>query len=207
MRSASAARREALIAHDRHWWQGGAVFAGMDEVGRGPLAGCVLAACVIMPPEPLIPGIDDSKRIGEKRREQLHNVIMRAAVFVGIGRADPEEIDAVNILCATRLAMERAAEHCPAEVYLVDAVQGLRLRGKAHPIIKGDASSYSIAAASIVAKVVRDREMRLLHQAHPRYGFAANKGYGTAEHIAALKALGPCDAHRRSFIGGILQRL
>ena len=125
---------------------------------------------------------------------------MANAVYVGIGEATPEEIDRINILEATKQAMRRAAEHAPADVFLIDAVTNLGLHGTEVPIIKGDATSYSIAAASIVAKVTRDRQMIELDKQYPAYGFARNKGYGTAEHIAALKELGPCPEHRRSFI-------
>lgn len=177
------------------------IVAGMDEVGRGPLAGDVVAACVVMPLIPLIAWIDDSKKLSENRREKVYEEIMNTALYVGIGRASPQEIDKINILQATRKAMRMAAENVPANIYLIDAVSGLGLNGTEIPIIKGDAQSYSIAAASIVAKVVRDREMRELDNIYPQYGFARNKGYGTAQHIQALREYGPCPIHRRSFIG------
>ena len=126
--------------------------AGMDEVGRGPFAGNVVAACVMMPEAPLIEGIDDSKKISEKRREELYERIMEVALHVGIGQIGPEEIDRINILQATRKAMEQAASRIPAEVFLSDAVTGLQLKGHQMPLIKGDARSYHIAAASIVAR-------------------------------------------------------
>ena len=204
MLSASNQRRLALIAYDQELWEQGRVIAGMDEVGRGPLAGCVLAACVIMPPAPLVAWVDDSKKLTERRREAVCEEIMRTALYVGIGRAEPEDIDRVNILCATRLAMERAARGCPAELFLVDAMEGLKLPGPLRAVIKGDATSYSIAAASIVAKVTRDRELRELDAQYPLYGFAANKGYGTAQHVAALRQHGPCPAHRHTFISRLL---
>lgn len=191
----------ALMATDQLYWDNDIRFAGMDEVGRGPLAGCVMAACVIMPPKPVIEWIDDSKKLSEKRRETVFEEIKKNALFIGVGRAEPEEIDRINILNATKNAMRRAVENCDASIYLIDAVQKLGLNGEEIPIIKGDATSYSIAAASIVAKVLRDREMRLLHETYPMYGFAANKGYGTKAHIEALRAFGPCPLHRRSFIG------
>ena len=177
------------------------IVAGMDEVGRGPLAGDVVAACVVMPLIPLIAWIDDSKKLSETRREKVYEEIMNTALYVGIGRASPQEIDKINILQATRKAMRMAAENVHANIYLIDAVSGLGLNGTEIPIIKGDAQSYSIAAASIVAKVVRDREMRELDNMYPQYGFARNKGYGTAQHIQALREYGPCPIHRRSFIG------
>lgn len=176
------------------------IVAGMDEVGRGPLAGDVVTACVVMPKAPLLLWVDDSKKLSEKRREAVFEEIMDHALYVGIGRCSPQEIDRFNILEATRIAMRQAAKQVPAETWLIDAVTNLGLPGKEIPIIHGDAVSYSIAAASIVAKVTRDREMREADERWPQYGFARNKGYGTAEHIAALKKYGPCPIHRQSFI-------
>ena len=177
------------------------VVAGMDEVGRGPLAGNVVTACVVMPEDPLIVWIDDSKKLSESRREKVFEEILSHALYVGIGEVTPEEIDRINILEATRKAMRKAAEQVPADIFLIDAVTKLGLKGKEISIIKGDAASYSIAAASIVAKVVRDRQMKEIDKLYPEYGFARNKGYGTKEHIEALKRIGPCPVHRRSFIG------
>lgn len=177
------------------------VVAGMDEVGRGPLAGDVVTACVVMPAEPVILWIDDSKKLSETRREKVFHEIMEHALYVSIGRVSPKEIDTINILEATKNAMREAASRVPADYFLIDAVTGLGLNGTEIPIIKGDATSYSIAAASIIAKVTRDREMVELDKLYPEYGFARNKGYGTAEHIAALKKYGPCPIHRQSFIG------
>lgn len=193
------AHAKELIAHDAQYAVG-AVVAGIDEVGRGPLAGNVVTACVVMPPEPVIPWIDDSKKLSESRREKVFEEIMANAVYVGIGQATPEEIDTINILEATKKAMRDAAAQVPADIFLIDAVTNLGLNGQEVAIIKGDANSYAIAAASIVAKVIRDRQLIELDKEYPAYGFARNKGYGTAEHIAALKELGPCPAHRRSFI-------
>ncbi len=173
----------------------------MDEAGRGPLAGNVVAACMVMPREPLLLWVDDSKQLSPKRREETYEEILKTAVFVGVGQASPEEIDRCNILEATKIAMRRAAEGAPAGVFLIDALSGLGLPGEERGIIHGDALSYSIAAASIVAKVTRDRQMLELDALYPGYGFAQHKGYGTALHIAALKERGPCPAHRRSFIG------
>ena len=197
-------RLDVLTAGDNVYWQAGVLAAGMDEVGRGPLAGCVMTACVVMPPEPLIEWVDDSKKLSEKRREMVYEDIMRHALFVGIGRAEPEEIDAVNILQATRSAMRRAAKGCPAQVYLLDAMDNLGLPGVEVSIIHGDALSYAIAAASIVAKVTRDREMREMDLLYPQYGFASNKGYGTKAHTDALRQYGPCPIHRKSFIANFV---
>ena len=204
MRVTRQERLRVLTATDSLYWQHGIRFAGMDEVGRGPLAGCVLAACVVMPPEPLIEWVDDSKKLSEKRRELVYEEIMQHALYVGIGRAEPEEIDQINILNATKNAMRRAAEGCKAQIYLVDAVETLGLDGEEVAIVHGDALSYSIAAASIVAKVQRDREMREYSIQYPAYDFAANKGYGTKKHTDALRAIGPCPLHRKSFIANFV---
>ena len=193
-------RAAQLMAFDLPWFLRGVV-AGMDEAGRGPLAGNVVTACVVMPETPVISWVDDSKKLSETRREKVYGEILSHALYIGIGEVSPEEIDRINILEATRQAMRQAAASAPADIFLIDAVTGLGLHGEEIPLIRGDASSYSIAAASIVAKVTRDREMRQLDQQWPEYGFGKNKGYGTAEHIAALKKYGPCPAHRRSFIG------
>lgn len=191
------AHAQMLLDHDARFT---GVVAGIDEVGRGPLAGNVVTACVVMPKEPVLPWIDDSKKLSESRREKVFQEIMDIALYVGIGQATPEEIDEINILQATKKAMREAAAQVPADVFLIDAVTGLGLNGQEVPIIKGDATSYAIAAASIVAKVVRDRQLIELDKLYPEYGFVRNKGYGTPEHIAALKTIGPCPAHRRSFI-------
>lgn len=194
-------RLMALTQTDGPLWERGIVFAGMDEAGRGPLAGNVVAACVIMPPKPLLPWVDDSKKLSPARREKVYEEILSTALFVGVGEASAEEIDAINILKATKNAMRRAALNAPAELFLIDAVSDLGLPGEERGIIHGDALSYSIAAASIVAKVTRDRQMLALDEKYPGYGFAQHKGYGTAQHIAALREIGPCPAHRRTFIG------
>ena len=195
------ARVHQLAQTDEAFWSQGIVLAGMDEAGRGPLVGNVVAACVVMPSTPLLPWVDDSKKLSEKRREQVYQEILATALYVGVGQATPAEIDEMNILEATRKAMREAAAQVPAEVFLIDAVTKLGLQGQEVPIIKGDATSYSIAAASIVAKVTRDHQLMELDARYPAYGFARNKGYGTQEHIAALRSLGPCPEHRRSFIG------
>lgn len=195
-----------VYAHDAALWDGGLVFAGIDEAGRGPLAGCVMAACVVMPREPFIYPVYDSKKLTAKQRESVYDRIMEQAVFVGLGRASVEEIDEINILQATRLAMRRSAQGAPVDLFLIDAVTGIGLAGEEKAIVGGDASSYSIAAASIIAKVTRDREMAQLDALYPQYGFKKHKGYGTAEHVRALREFGPCQAHRQSFLGKILSR-
>lgn len=197
-------RLEELIQTDLPLWQAGTAFAGLDEAGRGPLAGPVMAACVMMPPEPLILGVDDSKKLSEKRREALYEQITQTALFWQVGIATAEEIDELNILNATRLAMQRAAEGAPCALFLSDALPGLVLPGEVRSMVHGDSLCYSIAAASILAKVQRDRDMARLDADYPQYGFAQHKGYGTAAHIAALRAAGPCPEHRRSFIGNFV---
>lgn len=194
-------RAAKLMAFDHVYRTGGIVLAGMDEAGRGPLAGNVVAACVVMPDEPLIEWVDDSKKLSEFRREKVYEEIQKHALYIGIGQATPAVIDEINILQATKKAMREAASQVPAELFLIDAVKQLGLKGKEIPIIKGDANSYSIAAASIIAKVTRDRQMIEMDLEYPEYGFARNKGYGTKEHIEALKRNGPCPMHRKSFIG------
>lgn len=203
MRIDREARARALNEFDEGYRLARYVVAGMDEAGRGPLVGNVVTACVVMPPEAekLIPWVDDSKKLSESRREKVYEEIMACALQVGIGQATPEEIDSMNILQATKKAMREAATQVNADVFLIDAVTNLGLHGVEVPIIHGDASSYAIAAASIVAKVTRDHQLIELDRIYPEYGFARNKGYGTAEHIEVLRRLGPCPAHRRSFIG------
>ena len=177
---------------------------GIDEVGRGPLAGPVMAGAVILPPNCDILYLNDSKQLSEKKREELYDIIMKKAIAVGIGAATPARIDEINILQADYEAMAQAVGKLTVkpDVLLIDAVHIPQLEAYEQiSIIKGDAKSVSIAAASIVAKVTRDRLMKELDAQYPAYGFAQNKGYGSAEHIAALKKYGPCPLHRRSFIG------
>ncbi len=200
-RTDRALRLQELKAFDAQYTAPGVRVAGMDEAGRGPLVGPVVAACVVMPADSAILWVDDSKKLSEKRRESLYDEICADACQWAVGMASAEEIDRLNILGATRLAMRRAAEQVDANLWLIDAVRDLGLPGREIPIIRGDATSYAIAAASIIAKVTRDRLLREMDARYPGYGFLRNKGYGTAEHIRALQALGPCPEHRRSFIG------
>ena len=177
---------ERLTQIERGLWDEGFRIAGIDEVGRGPLAGPVVTACVSIPRERLVPGVDDSKKLSEKRREALCPLLLEAADYAETCFIGPDVIDEINILNATKRAMETCAANFRG-VFLIDAVQGLKLPGEARPLIHGDALSYMIGAASIVAKVARDRYMVQQDALYPMYGFARNKGYGTAEHIAALK--------------------
>lgn len=175
---------------------------GIDEVGRGPLAGPVVAGAVIFPKDCDILYINDSKQLSEKKREELYNVIMENAISCAVGYATPEKIDEINILNATYQAMRDAIQNLSVQpdVLLNDAVTIPQVSIKQVPIIKGDAKSISIGAASIIAKVTRDRLMVDYDKIFPEYDFASNKGYGSAKHIAALKKHGPTPIHRRSFI-------
>ena len=182
-------------------WRGFRRIAGLDEAGRGPLAGPVVAAAVVLPFQCRLAGLDDSKQLSESQRERLYAAIMDAAIGVGIGSADPSEIDSLNILEATRLAMRRAVEclPLPPDFLLLDAVTLPAVPIPSRPIIKGDALSCSIAAASIIAKVTRDRIMTAYHDTFPRYNFVSHKGYCTEEHLRRLAEHGPCAIHRRTF--------
>jgi len=180
---------------------------GIDEVGRGPLAGPVVAAAVVLAKDQEILYLNDSKKLSEKKREVLYTEIMEKAVAVGIGYASPARIDEINILQATYEAMRDAIEKLSVrpDVLLNDAVTIPGVDIPQVPIIKGDAKSKSIAAASIIAKVTRDRLMVEYDAVMPGYDFASNKGYGTKAHIAGLKELGPTPIHRRSFIGNFVE--
>lgn len=175
--------------------------AGVDEVGRGPLAGPVVTAAVILDPQNPIPGLADSKKLTEKRREFLVPLIQKHALAWAMGRAEPEEIDELNILQASLLAMKRAVEalSISPEHVLVDGIHAPKLNCPVTTIIKGDQSEPAIAAASILAKVARDQEMVALDNVYPGYGFAKHKGYPTKQHQQALLSLGVTDIHRRSF--------
>ena len=203
-----AERLFELTKYERELWAEGQTVCGMDEVGRGPLAGPVVTCCIIMPPEPLIEGVKDSKKLTEKKREMLFDKIMQTALAVGVGSCDEKVIDKINILNATKRAFVEAYHNMGigADTALIDAVQGLDISCRKHSIVHGDALSYSIACASIIAKVTRDRLMAEYDSVYLGYGFAKNKGYGTAEHIAALRSIGPCPIHRRSFIGNFIPK-
>ncbi len=186
----------------------GTCVAGIDEAGRGPLSGPVVCACCVMPMNDgdMIDGINDSKKISEKKREKLFEEIKEKAISYSIAVIPPEVIDDINILQATILGMKNSFEglNVKPDILLVDAVK-LDVYCKVLPIIKGDATSYNIAASSILAKVTRDRLMREYDKQYPQYGFAKHKGYGTAAHIKAIKEIGPCPIHRRSFIKNFIK--
>lgn len=182
--------------------QGYSLICGVDEAGRGPLAGPVCAAAVILPPDADIPGLDDSKKLSDKRRRELFPLIQEQAVAYGIAFASESEIDEINILQATFLAMERAMGMLSVKPDLA-LIDGNRQRDFGLPVqtvIHGDSLSASIAAASVLAKVTRDDYMLQLHETYPQYGFDVHKGYGTKRHYAALTEYGPCPAHRSSFL-------
>lgn len=185
-----------------HEYEGYGAVCGIDEVGRGPLAGPVVAGAVILPTDCEILYLNDSKKLSEKKRELLYDEIMEKAVATGIGVISPARIDEINILQATYEAMRMAIGNLETQpsVLLNDAVTIPLVELPQMPIIKGDAKSVSIAAASIIAKVTRDRMMAEYEEIYPGYSFASNKGYGSAQHIAALKELGPTPIHRRTFI-------
>ena len=175
--------------------------AGLDEAGRGPLAGPVVAAAVILPSRCRLVGVNDSKQVSKSERARLYDVIVGRARGIGVGIATEQEIDCLNILEATRLAMRRALASLtpPADCLLIDAVALPDVAIPSRSIIKGDTLSLSIAAASIVAKVTRDRMMVAYHRAYPDYNFLSHKGYGTEEHLQRLAQYGPCAIHRRTF--------
>ena len=177
--------------------------AGIDEAGRGPLAGPVVVGIAIMKPESFIEGINDSKKISEKKREMLYDTITEEAVDWAVGIIDQNEIDKINILNATKKALHMAIDNLKVKPdrILVDALEHIDTCGIPYTsIIKGDAKIYSISAASIIAKVTRDRIMQEYDEIYPQYGFTKHKGYGTAKHIQAIKQYGPCPLHRKTFI-------
>lgn len=195
-------RRGAPLTLERELWAAGADrVAGVDEAGRGPLAGPVVAAAVVFRPEVRVPGVTDSKRLPESVREELVVEIRRRALFIGVGAASPREVDRLNILRASHLAMRRALSRLPEppQHVLVDGLPA-ELGCEHTAVVDGDARSYTIACASIVAKTTRDRLMKRLAPRYPRYGWETNVGYGTPEHVDALGDLGPTPHHRRSFV-------
>jgi len=200
-----AERLMQITQIERPFWENSnCMLAGMDEVGRGPLAGPVVVACVVLPSEPLIEYVNDSKKLSEKRRELLYPKICESAITHSTAWIYQDMIDEHNILQATKMAFQEAfiSANNKQKItdVLIDALEGLTIDANQHVFVHGDARSYLIAAASIIAKVERDHYMVEMDAIYPEYGFARNKGYGTAEHIAALKKFGPCPIHRKSFI-------
>lgn len=182
---------------------------GIDEAGRGPLAGPVVVGAVVMPKDSFIEGVNDSKKVSEKKREKLYDEITQNAIAWSVGIVDQKTIDEINILNATKLALKKALEGLSQrpDVIMVDALDKMDTLGIPYiSVIKGDAKVYSISAASIIAKVTRDRIMREWDTVYPVYGFAKHKGYGTADHIKAIKENGPCMLHRESFIKNFINK-
>jgi len=193
-----------LLEYERAWWARSFLkVAGVDEAGRGCLAGPVVAAAVIFSPKVLIPGVNDSKKLSPKNRDALYPLIISNAMSYGVGIVEPQEIDKINILQASRKAMLLAIKALNPfpDVVLVDGRDALDLQCPQQPIIDGDALSHCIAAASIIAKVTRDRMMHALQQEFPNFGFANHKGYGTKAHLDEINRFGPTPIHRRSFKG------
>ncbi len=195
-------RIEEMKRYEKEYWKEYDYICGIDEVGRGPLAGPVVAAAVIFPKDVDILYLNDSKQVSEKKREELYLEIKEKAICYAVGMADVETIDAINILQADYVAMRQAISKLKVapQILLNDAVTIPSINQPQVPIIKGDAKSISIAAASILAKVERDHLMCVYDEMYPEYGFARNKGYGSAEHIEAIKKYGPCEIHRKTFI-------
>lgn len=204
-----------MKAFDQETTSESTFIAGVDEVGRGPLAGPVVAAAVVLPPEFDVPGIDDSKKMTEKRREAMFPIIKEKALAYGIGMVDHKRIDEINILEATKEAMIQAIENASAMLrekqgaeiqhVLFDAMQIPAVELPQTSVIKGDAKSLSIAAASVMAKVTRDRMMVDLAEVYPDYAFEKNKGYGTKAHYEGLEKVGPCEIHRMTFLKNFLK--
>lgn len=207
MSAMSAQRAMDLFAFDAGYQAASTMLCGVDEAGRGPLAGDVYAAAVILPPDCRIEGLNDSKRLSSKRREQLYGEITQSAVSWCVATASVEEIERYNILGATFLAMRRAVEGLAAlpALALIDGNREPPLPCKAECVVGGDGKSASIAAASILAKVERDRYMLSLHERYPQYRFDKHKGYGTGLHIELIRRYGPCQAHRQRFLRNITE--
>lgn len=211
-------RHEELLGFEQGLWaEGFENIIGVDEVGRGPLAGPVVTAAVVLPQNFYLPGVDDSKKVTEKRRKELYPMIKEQAVSYAFGMADYNRIDEINILNATKEAMKSAVEQViedlkskgiksDKDLLLVDAVEIKGLDIKQKDLIKGDATSMSIAAASILAKVKRDTLMEEYDKVYPGYDFAKNKGYGTKNHYKGLEEQGPCPIHRLSFLGSFFEK-
>ena len=203
MKEKEEARLVALKEQEKILRQRGVkTICGIDEAGRGPLAGPVVVASVIMPEDSMIEGVNDSKKISEKKREKLYDQILEEAISYGVGIIGQDEIDEINILNATKKGLTLSLKELTVrpDLIMVDALTHIDTMGIPYEsIIKGDAKCYSIAAASIIAKVTRDRIMREWDKVYPEYGFEQHKVYGTAKHIAAIKAYGLCPIHRRSF--------
>jgi ribonuclease HII len=197
-------RLNRMCVYERPFWDTGRLVAGIDEAGRGPLAGPCVAAAVVMPPDCLILGVDDSKKVPEKRRESLYGEITQKALSYAVCIVDSRVIDEINILNAAKRAFAAALNllSVKPDYVFCDRIGGIDVPLDYEELVGGDAKVYSIAAASIIAKVTRDRLMRGYECAYPGYGFAQHKGYGTKAHAESIRAQGPCAIHRRSFLSG-----
>ena len=199
--------KELKQIEEELYTQGANLICGIDEAGRGPLAGPVVVATAIMPRNSMIEGVNDSKKVSEKKREKLYDLITDEAIAYGVGIIDQKEIDRINILNATKEGLTMAVKELnpKPDLIIVDALSKIDTDGIPYKsIIKGDAKCYSIACASIIAKVTRDRIMRQWDEVYPQYGFIKHKGYGTASHISAIKEYGLCPLHRLSFVKNIV---
>lgn len=204
MKEKEIERLNLLKTEERKIYETGISYiCGIDEAGRGPLAGPVVVGAVILPEDSFIEGVNDSKKISEKKREKIYEQITEEAIAYSVGIVDQKTIDEINILNATKLGVKIALEGLKQkpEIIMVDALNNIDTLGIPYiSVVKGDAKNYCIAAASIIAKVTRDRIMQEWDEVYPIYGFSKHKGYGTAEHIRVIKESGPCILHRRSFI-------
>ncbi len=209
MKEKEEQRLKILKEYEENLYKNGMKYiCGIDEAGRGPLAGPVVVAAVILPKDSFIEGVNDSKKISEKKREKLYEQITNEAIAWSVGIIDQKEIDEINILNATKKGLTTCIKELKVKpnIVLVDALDHIDTLGIPYtPIIKGDAKVYSISAASIIAKVTRDRIMREWDEVYPKYNFAQNKGYGTAKHIAAIKEYGICNFHRRTFVKNFIK--
>ena len=210
MKEKEEARLKELKQIEEELYSSGVnLICGIDEAGRGPLAGPVVVGAVIMPRDSMIEGVNDSKKVSEKKREKLFDIITEEAIAYGVGIIDQKEIDRINILNATKEGLTMAVKELnpKPDLIIVDALSKIDTEGIPYKsIIKGDAKCYSIACASIIAKVIRDRIMRQWDEVYPQYGFIKHKGYGTAAHIAAIKEYGLCPLHRLSFVKNIINK-
>ena len=210
MKEKEEARLKELKQIEEELYSSGVnLICGIDEAGRGPLAGPVVVGAVIMPRDSMIEGVNDSKKVSEKKREKLFDIITEEAIAYGVGIIDQKEIDRINILNATKEGLTMAVKELnpKPDLIIVDALSKIDTEGIPYKsIIKGDAKCYSIACASIIAKVIRDRIMRQWDEVYPQYKIIKQKGYGTAAHIAAIKEYGLCPLHRLSFVKNIINK-
>ena len=201
--------KELKKEEEKFYKQGILTVCGIDEAGRGPLAGPVVVACAMMKPDSMIEGVNDSKKVSEKKREKLYDLIIQEAISYSVAIIGQDVIDEINILNATKKGVTQVVDELEIkpDLIVIDALEHINTRGIPYEsIIKGDAKCYNISAASIIAKVTRDRIMRQWHEIYPQYGFIAHKGYGTAKHMEAIREYGLCPIHRKSFTKNIISK-